>query len=124
MCHGFDLSLTLANIQKRSKKCHKRFRLGMGEWTNLSDNSSAENEVPKWKPLQKKLKLSVPKDKESRWQFVDDEMEAALSKEFVPKYTTTSTKRAVLNFVAWRNGRNAQDQIHDTQQFENAELEY
>jgi len=53
-----------------------------------------------------------------------DAMEAALSKKFVPKNTTTSTKWAVLNFVAWRNGRNAQDQIHDTQQFENAELEY
>ena len=57
----------------------------MGEWTELSDKSSTENEVPKWKPLKKNLKLSVPKDKESRWQFVDDATEAALSKEFVPK---------------------------------------
>jgi len=87
----------------------------------LNNKSSAESEVPKWKPLKKKLKLSVPKDKESRWQFVDDAMEAALSKKFVPKNTATSTKWAVSNFVAWRNGRNAQDQIHDTQQFENAE---
>ena len=39
-------------------------------------------------------------------------MQAALGKEFVPKNTATSTKWAVLNFVAWRNGRNAQDQIH------------
>jgi len=51
-------------------------------------------------------------------------MEAALSKEFVPKNTATSAKWAVLSFVAWRNRRNAQDQIHDTQQFENAELKY
>ena len=114
----------LVNIQKCSKKRHEWFRLGMGEWTESSDKSSAESEVPKWKPLKKKLKLSVPKDKENRWQFVDDATEAALSKEFLPKNTTTSTKRAVSNFVAWRNGRNARDQIHDTQQFENAELEY
>ena len=79
----------------------------MEEWTESRDKSSAEREVPKWKPLKKKLKLSVPKDKESRWQFVDDAMEAALSKKFVPKNTATSTKWAVLNFVAWRNGRNA-----------------
>ena len=96
----------------------------MGEWTELSDESSAENEVPKSKPLKKKLKLSVPKDKDSRWQFVDDATEAALSKEFVPKNTATSTKWAVSNFVAWRNGRNIRDQIHDTQQFENVELAY
>ena len=55
----------LANIQKRSKKRHEHFRLGMGEWTESSDKSSAESEVPKWKPLKKKLKFSVPKDKES-----------------------------------------------------------
>ena len=114
----------LANIQKCSKKRHERFCLGMEEWTELSNKSSSESEVPKWKPLKKKLKLSVSKDKESQWQFVDDATEAALSKEFVPKNTATSTKWAVSNFVAWRNGRNARDQIHDTQQSENAELEY
>ena len=97
----------LANIQKRSKKHHEWFRLGMGEWTKSSDKSSTESEVPKWKPLKKNLKLSVPKDKESRWQFVDDATEAALSKEFVPNNTTTSTKWGVSNFVVWRNGRNA-----------------
>ena len=74
----------------------------MGEWAESSDKSSAESEVPKWKPLKKKLKLSVPKDKESQWQFVDDATEVALSKEFVPKSTATSTKWAVSNFVAWR----------------------
>ena len=80
------------NIQKCSKKRHKRFCLGMGEWTKSSDKSSAESEVPKWKPLKKKLKISVPKDKESRRQFVDNATEVALSKEFVPNNTTTSTK--------------------------------
>ena len=64
----------------------------MGEWTKSSDESSTENEVPKSKPPKKKLKLSVPEDKESRWQFVDDATEAAFGKQFVPKNTTTSTK--------------------------------
>jgi len=102
----------LANILNRSKKCHEWFRLGMGEWTESSDESSTENEVPTLKPL-KKLKLSVPKDKENRWQLVDDATEAAFSKQFVPRNTTTSTKWAVSNFVAWRDGQNARDQIHD-----------
>ena len=97
----------LENVPKRSKECHERFRLGMGEWTESSDESSAESEAPKSKPPKKKLKLSVPKDKENRWQFVDDAKEAALSKKFVPKNTATSTKWAVSNFVAWRDGRNA-----------------
>ena len=68
----------------------------MGERTESSDESSAENKTPKSKPPKKKLKLSVPKDKESRWQFVDDATEAAFGKQFVPKYTPTSTKWAML----------------------------
>jgi len=46
----------LANIPKRSKKCHEQFHLGMGKRTESSDESSEENEAPKLKPL-KKLKL-------------------------------------------------------------------
>ena len=61
-----DSSL-LANILKNSKKYHKQFRLGMGELTKLSGESSAESEAPKLKPLKKTLKLSVPKDKENQW---------------------------------------------------------
>ena len=79
----------------------------------MSDERSTENEVPKSKPL-KKLKLSVPKDKENQWQFVEDATEAAFSKQFVPKNTATSTEWAVSNFVAWWNGRNTRDKIHDT----------
>ena len=78
------------------------------EWCKFS-----ENEAPKSKPPKKKLKLSVPKDKESRWQYVDNATEAAFGKQFVPKNSTTSTKWAVSNFVAWRNGRNTRDQIHE-----------
>ena len=37
----------LANISKHSKDCHKQFRLDMGEWTESSDVSSTESEVPK-----------------------------------------------------------------------------
>jgi len=36
----------LANIQERSKKHHERFCLGIGEWTESSNKSSAESEVP------------------------------------------------------------------------------
>ena len=36
----------LANIPKRSKECHERFHLDMGEWTELSDESSTESEAP------------------------------------------------------------------------------
>ena len=76
----------------------------MGERIKSSNECSAENEAPKSKPPKIKLKLSVPKDKENQWQFVDDAMEVAFSKQFVPKYTAISTKLAVSNFVAWRNG--------------------
>ena len=86
----------------------------MGERTESSDESSTENEAPKSKPPKKKLKLSVPKDNESQWQFVDDTTEVAFGKQFVPKNTATSTKWTMLKLVAWRNGRNARDQIHDT----------
>lgn len=57
----------------------------MGERTESSNESSAQNEAPMSKPP-KKLKLSVPKDKENRWQIVDDAMEAAFSKQFVDVY--------------------------------------
>lgn len=92
---------------KRSKECHEWFRLGMGEWTESSeDDSSAESEalVPR-----KKMKLSVckEKDKENRWQFVDETKEQALGTKFVPKNTITSTKCAVSNFVSLCNSRNA-----------------
>ena len=50
----------------------------------MSDKSSAENEARK-SDAPKKLELSVPKDKENRWQFVDNATEAAFSKQFVPK---------------------------------------
>ena len=42
----------LESVAKRSKKYHERsqVRLGMGEWTESSDESSAESEAPKAKP--------------------------------------------------------------------------
>ena len=39
---------------------------------------------------------------------MDEAKEAELEKKFVPKNTATSTKCVVTNFVAWRDGRNAQ----------------
>lgn len=93
---------------KRSKECCEWFRLGMGEWTESSeDDSSAESEAP---APRKKMKISVrkEKDKENRWQFVDETKEQALGMKFIPKNTVTSTKWAVSNFVSWSNSRNAQ----------------
>ena len=99
-------SSLLANIPKCSKDCHER--LDMGEWTELSDGSFTESEAPNSNPPKKKLKLSLPKEgKKNRWQFVDEAKEAALQKKFVSQNTAISTKWAVSNFVAWRDGRNA-----------------
>ena len=92
---------------KRSKEYYEWFCLGMGEGTESSeDNSSAESEAL---APRKKMKLSVrkEKDKENRWQFVDETKEQALGTKFVPKNTVTSTKWAVSNFVSWHNSRNA-----------------
>ena len=47
----------LANIPKRSKECHNRFRSDMGEWTESSDESSTESNGPKPNPPKIKLKL-------------------------------------------------------------------
>ena len=69
-----------------------RFRFGMGEWTESSeDNSSTESEAP---APRKKMKLSVrkEKDKENRWQFVDETKEQALGTKFVPKNTQQKQK--------------------------------
>ena len=104
----------LAKIPKPSRECHEQFRLGMGEWTESSEKSSTENEHPALKApkelrlsLQMRHKQVVEKDKENRWQFVDEAEEATLGKKFVPENTATSTKWAVSNFVAWRDSRNA-----------------
>ena len=77
----------LANIPKRPRECHEQFRLGMGEWTESSEESSTENEAAAPKApkklrlsLQKRHKQVAEKDKENRWQFVDEAEEAALGK--------------------------------------------
>ena len=56
----------------------------------------SENEAPKSKPPKKKLKLSVPKDKESRWQYVDDAMEAAFGKLKIPLQAPNGLCRTLL----------------------------
>ena len=70
---------------KRSKEYYEWFCLGMGEGTESSeDNSSAESEAL---APRKKMKLSVrkEKDKENRWQFVDETKEQALGTKFVQR---------------------------------------
>ena len=109
----------LANIpKKRSSEVHERFRLGMGEWTESSDESSSESEAAE-APVRKSLKLdrtcerkqfkekAVEKNKENRWSFVDETREEALGKKFVCRNTFTSTKWEVFNYVAWRDACNA-----------------
>ena len=95
----------LAKIpEKHSKEAHKRFNLGLGDWTESSSKEETEKENQAWK-----LKLTLNKkgkgEQSSRWHFVDDE-EDSLSIKFVPKNTATSTKWAVTNFENWRKCRN------------------
>ena len=74
----------------------------------MGEPSNTEIEAPNSNPPKKKLKLSLPKEgKENHWKFVDEAKEAALQEKFVLKNTATSTKWAVSNFVAWRDGRNS-----------------
>ena len=65
MCHGFDLSLTFGKYPEVLQETLQAVSFRHGGVDKSSDKGSTESEVPKWKPLKKKLKLSVPKDKES-----------------------------------------------------------
>jgi len=65
VCRGFDLSLTFGKYPEAFQDTLRAVSFRRGGVDKSSDKSSAESEVPKWKPLKKKLKLSVPQDKES-----------------------------------------------------------
>ena len=98
MCHG-----QIPRSAPRNATSGFVLALGMGERTESSDESSAENEASKLKPPKKKLKLSVPKDKESRWQFVDEATEAAFGKQVVPKTKCLEVRQEVLYFSILTN---------------------
>ncbi len=92
--------------EKRSKDAHKRFKLGMGAWTE-SDNSGEEEDKENAVPRRtKKLKLDKKKPSAERWHFISEEREEVLGKKYVPKNTATSTKWALGNFSSWRDSRN------------------
>ncbi len=79
--------------EKRSKEAHNRFRLGIGEWTESSDDADKENTVL---PAEKKLKLSTSKQRSvERWHFVSEQQEEELRRKYVAKNTATSTKWAL-----------------------------
>jgi len=88
VCHGFDLTLTFGKYPEALQEMPQVVLFRHGKWTESSDEISAENEASK---LTKKLKLSVPKDKENRWQFVRQR------KQLLVK--VTSIKWAMSNFV-------------------------
>ena len=77
----------------------------MKEWTESSSREEKENALPSRKPS-KELKLSKKEPSGERWHFISDDEEDDLSKKFVPKNTTASTKWALTNFNTWRQSRN------------------
>ncbi len=88
-------SLLAKSPKKRSREEHERFRLGMGEWTESSEESSSESEECD-APAKKTLKLdrgrkqfkerAVEEEKENRGHFVDDTQEEALGKKCVQEH--------------------------------------
>ena len=93
---------------KRSKECHKQFRLGLGEFTDSSEDSPTEMEAPSQSLPKKRPSRSLRKrgkgegkDKENRWNFIDETKEEALGKKYVAKNTAVCTKWAITNFTAW-----------------------
>ncbi len=64
--------------RKRSKDAHKRFKLGLDEWTESSSSEEESSEKENQGQVRKRLKLSLDKkgkkeDKSSRWHFVSAE---------------------------------------------------
>ena len=63
-------------VTKRSKDAHRRFELGLGEWTESSEDEK-ENDPP---APRKKLKLTLEKPKE-RWHFLTEVAESDLQQK-------------------------------------------
>ena len=78
----------LVTVPKRSKDAHCRFKLGLGEWTESSEDEK-ENDPP---APRKKLKLTLEKPKE-RWHFLTEIAESDLQQKYV------ATKWAHGNFT-------------------------
>ena len=72
---------------KRTKDAHRRFKLGLGEWTESSEDEK-ENDLPA--PLNR-LKLSLEKPDEW-WHFLTEVTESDLQQKYVAKNTSKATK--------------------------------
>ena len=93
----------LVTVPKRSKDAHRRFELGLGEWTESSEDEK-ENDPP---APRNKLKLTLEKPKE-RWHFLTEVAESDLQQKYVAKNTFKATKWAHGNFTQWKLSRNRQ----------------
>ena len=91
----------LVTVPKRSKDAHRRFELGLGEWTESSEDEK-ENDPP---APRNKLKLTLEKPKE-RWHFLTEVAESDLQQKYVAKNTFKATKWAHGNFTQWKLSRN------------------
>jgi len=90
----------LLKLKKTPCKCSKEVQwqnpLAMGSWTESSIEDEKENLPPKGKSLKPS----------HRWSFITDQDKEELSERHVPKNTEATTKWALANFNAWRQGRN------------------
>ena len=77
----------LVTVPKRSKDAHRRFELGLGEWTESSEDEK-ENDPP---APRNKLKLTLEKPRE-RWHFLTEVAESDLQQKYVAKNTFKATK--------------------------------
>ena len=91
----------LGTVSKRSKDADCHFELGLGEWTESSEDKK-ENDPP---APQKKLKLTLEKPRE-QWHFMTKVVESDLQQKYVAKNTFKATKWVQGNFTQWRLSRN------------------
>ena len=96
VCHGsqFDVAFTFGNNKHHSMNCHEQFPLGM---TESSNESFTEGEAPT--KVEGTKENVVPKDKEIRWEFVDDVKKLGLRK-YHYKHQMSHVKLCCI--VRWR----------------------
>ena len=96
-------------------------RLKVAGWEDLTSpqdattpSSAPGNEPPtangppvnEPEPSAKRRRLSLSLNRPTRFEFLDEAREEALSKKFVPKNTEKSTQWALSTFLTWRDKRN------------------
>ena len=79
--------------------------LGMGDRNASSSDSDHKKE--NIEPAEKKHKsLKLNRKEADRLDFIGEERENNLSRKYVPKNTAATTKWALSNFTAWKQGGN------------------